>query len=109
MKPGLSEEIFEKSSIIKFHEYPSSRSSVDLYGRTDGWMDRQTRWRKQSLFEILRTRLKPVEVIGGGVIRDTVSEFAWSDWGKPWETSVTLLDFTARIRTRFLHNTLEKL
>jgi hypothetical protein len=50
-----------------------------------------------------------VEIIGGGVIRDTVSEFAWSDWGKPWETSVTLLDFAARIRTKFLQNTLEKL
>ena len=58
MKHEFSREIFDKYSSIKFHENPSNRSRVRPREQTDGPTDRQT-WRsKESIFAILRTRLK---------------------------------------------------
>jgi len=50
----FSRLVFEKYSYIGFYENPSSRSEV-LHA------DRQTRRNQQSLFAILRTRLKTGE------------------------------------------------
>jgi hypothetical protein len=49
MKLELSRRIFEKSSNIKFNQNPSSGRRVVLCGRTE---------RQQSLFALLRRRLK---------------------------------------------------
>ena len=41
MKTVFFRQIFEKSSNINFHEYPSSRSRFVTCGRTDGRTDGQ--------------------------------------------------------------------
>jgi hypothetical protein len=41
MKLEIYRQIFEKFSIIKFHENPSNGSRVVSYRRTDGQADRQ--------------------------------------------------------------------
>jgi hypothetical protein len=38
----LSQQIFEKTPNIKFHENPTSGSQVDPCGHTDGWADGRT-------------------------------------------------------------------
>jgi len=38
----FSQQIFEKSSYIKFHENPSTGSRIIPFGQTDGQTDRQT-------------------------------------------------------------------
>jgi hypothetical protein len=46
--------------------------------RTGGRTDRQDEANSR-FSQFCERALKPVEIIGGGVIRGTVSEFAWSD------------------------------
>jgi len=59
MKTEFSRQIFEKYSSIRFQENPSSGSQVVPCRQTDG----HTWRRQQSLFAILRTRLKTLILI----------------------------------------------
>jgi hypothetical protein len=42
MELKISQQILENYTDIKFHENPSSGSRIVPWGRTDGWIDRQT-------------------------------------------------------------------
>jgi hypothetical protein len=43
---------------------------------------------------------KGYQISGHGLIQGIIPEFAWREWGNPWETSVIIADLWAEIRIR---------